>query len=254
MTRETELATRGPVVEGAITPRQVGPDADAGIARAGRAAAAGRLPGHHARRTSPKSARLGRRRPACWRAGSTAWGAPWPGPATCAAAGPGRWLQWPGTAQLFSELVGWTIAPAQGPLRLSVRADAANGHIDVQEATPERHARSGAGARRSARRRAAQELDLPATGPGQYGGSFPLNGPGTYIVRVDEQRDGRRARPRPGCRCRIRPSSARSPPIPAACSRSPRPAAATSLRARRCLRRRPARPSPRLCRCSGSWC
>src|SRR5207249_2966816 len=27
MTRETELATRGPIVEGAITPRQVGPDA-----------------------------------------------------------------------------------------------------------------------------------------------------------------------------------------------------------------------------------
>ena len=37
------------------------------------------------------------------------------------------WLNWPGTAQLFNGLVGWTIAPAQGPLRLAVRADAQTG-------------------------------------------------------------------------------------------------------------------------------
>ena len=29
-------------------------------------------------------------------------------------------------------------------------------------------------------------LDVPATGPGEYGASFPLNGPGTYLIRVDE--------------------------------------------------------------------
>jgi hypothetical protein len=34
------------------------------------------------------------------------------------------------------------------------------------------------------------ELDLAATGPGRYAGTFPLNGAGTYIVRADEQRDG----------------------------------------------------------------
>ena len=58
------------------------------------------------------------------RAGSTAWDGPSPGPAICAGAGPIAGMQWPGTAQLFSELVGWTIAPNQGPLRLNVRADA----------------------------------------------------------------------------------------------------------------------------------
>ena len=34
------------------------------------------------------------------------------------------------------------------------------------------------------------EMDLGATGPGQYAGSFPLNGVGTYFVRAAEQRDG----------------------------------------------------------------
>jgi hypothetical protein len=34
------------------------------------------------------------------------------------------------------------------------------------------------------------ELDLTATGPGRYEGSFPIGGPGTYIVRVDQQREG----------------------------------------------------------------
>ena len=95
------------------------------------------------------------------------------------------WLQWPGTAQLFSSMVSWTIAPAQGPLRVSLRADAASGHIDVQEAAP-----SGTPGQVQAHvvlpDGSNQVLAVPATGPGQYGASFPLNGPGTYLVRVDE--------------------------------------------------------------------
>jgi hypothetical protein len=95
------------------------------------------------------------------------------------------WLQWSGTPQLFSALVNWTIAPTQGPLRVTVRADAATGHVDVQEATP-----GGSPAQVQAHVALPdgtdQVLDVPATGPGEYGASFRLSGPGTYLVRVDE--------------------------------------------------------------------
>jgi Ca-activated chloride channel homolog len=188
MTRETELATRGPVVEGAVTPRQVGVDA------ALTALAAGGLPqlgGYLV--TTPKDLAdvllvsdaadplLAR-----WQYGlgrAVAWTSDLRGRWSDA------WIQWPGTAQLFSELVGWTIAPAQGPLRLSLRADAQTGHITVDDTqagatTGQIHvhvAQPGG---------EPLELDLTPTGPGRYEGNFPLGGAGTYIVRADEQRDG----------------------------------------------------------------
>ena len=188
MTRETDLATRGPVVEGAVTPRQVGSDAVLS------SLAAGGLPqlgGYLV--TTPKDLAdvllvsdaadplLAR-----WQYGlgrAVAWTSDLRGRWSDA------WIQWPGTAQLFSELVGWTIAPAQGPLRLSVRADAVDGHVTVDEAVPgptagqvHVHVAQADGQ--------PLELDLAATGPGRYAGTFPLNGAGTYIVRADEQRDG----------------------------------------------------------------
>src|SRR4030088_2652273 len=137
MTRETELATRGPLVEGNVTPRQVGPDAL--LASVG----AGGLPplgGYLV--TSPKDLAevmlvsdaadplLAR-----WQYGlgrAVAWTSDLRGRWSDA------WIQWPGTAQLFSELVGWTIPPAQGPLRLGVRADADTGHVTVDETVPGR--------------------------------------------------------------------------------------------------------------------
>jgi hypothetical protein len=86
-------------------------------------------------------------------------------------------------------MLNWTIAPVQGPLRLTARADAGTGHISVIEDAPDAgpaqvraHVAQPGGA--------AQELDLSPTGPGEYGASFLLNGPATYIVRVDEERDG----------------------------------------------------------------
>ena len=101
------------------------------------------------------------------------------------------WIQWPGTAQLFSELVGWTIAPAQGPLRLDVRADAADGpHHRRRDARPGRRAGPGPRPRGPAGRRAARAR------PGGHRPRALLRalsrstGAGTYIVRVDEQRDG----------------------------------------------------------------
>jgi Mg-chelatase subunit ChlD len=188
MTRETELATRGPLVEGNVTPRQVGPDALLS------SVAAGGLPplgGYLV--TSPKDLAevmlvsdaadplLAR-----WQYGlgrAVAWTSDLRGRWSDA------WLNWPGTAQLFNGLVGWTIAPAQGPLRLGVRADAQTGYVTVDETEPGQApgqvrahvARPGG---------APLEIDLAPTGPGRYAGSFPLNGVGTYLIRADEQRDG----------------------------------------------------------------
>ena len=188
MTRETELATRGPLVEGNVTPRQVSPDPALG------AVAAGRLPplsGYLV--TTPKDlaevllvSDAGDPLLARWQYGlgrAVAWTSDLRGRWSQS------WIDWSGTAQLFSELVGWTIAPAQGPLRVSVRADAVSGHVTVDEtapaSTPARvHAhvaQPGGG---------GQEFDLAASGPGTYEASFPIPGPGTYIVRVDAERDG----------------------------------------------------------------
>src|SRR5205823_7831333 len=113
-----ELATRGPLVEGSVTPRQVSPDPSLS------AIAAGGLPqlsGYLV--TTPKDLAqvllvsdaadpvLAR-----WQYGlgrAVAWTSDLRGRWSQ------NWIQWPGTAQLFSQLVGWTIAPNQGPLRLN---------------------------------------------------------------------------------------------------------------------------------------
>jgi Mg-chelatase subunit ChlD len=188
MTRETELATRGPLVEGNITPRQVGRDALLStLGAAGLPPLSGYLV------TSPKDLAevllvsdaadplLAR-----WQYGlgrAVAWTSDLRGRWSDA------WVKWPSTAQLFSGLVGWTIAPAQGPLRLGVRADAQTGYITVDETEPGQqpgrvhvHVAQPGGA--------PLEIDLAATAPGRYEGSFPLNSVGTYIVRAEEQRDG----------------------------------------------------------------
>jgi Ca-activated chloride channel homolog len=188
MTRETDLATRGPLVEGTITPRQVSPDAVLS------ALAAGGLPqlGGYLVSTPKDLADVLLVSDAAdpllarWQYGlgrAVAWTSDLRGRWSDA------WIQWPGTAQLFSELVGWTIAPAQGPLRVGVRADGDTGHVTVDETAPgpttgqvHVHVAQPGGQ--------PLELALPATGPGQYAGTFPLTGAGTYIVRVDEQRDG----------------------------------------------------------------
>src|SRR5437868_5942910 len=183
MTRETELATRGPVVEGTITPRQVSPDATLS------AVAAGGLPqlsGYLV--TSPKDLAevllvsdaadplLAR-----WQYGlgrAVAWTSDLRGRWSQ------DWLDWPGTAQLFSAMVNWTIPPAQGPLSLAVRADADAGHISVAETAP---GATPAKVQAHVAQPGAQplELDLAPVAPGEYAGAFPVAGQGTYIVRVD---------------------------------------------------------------------
>ena len=188
MTRETELATRGPLVEGNVTPRQVSPDPTLSAVSAGGLPALG---GYLV--TTPKDLAevllvsdaadplLVR-----WQYGlgrAVAWTSDLRGRWSQS------WLDWPGTAQLFSGLVGWTIAPAHGPLRLAVRVDGVSGHVAVDETTP-------ATAPAQVHAHVAQpggdalEFDLAASGPGRYEASFPVAGAGTYLVRVDAQRDG----------------------------------------------------------------
>jgi Ca-activated chloride channel family protein len=184
MTRETDLATRGPLVEGNITPRQVSPDSVlSSLSSGGLPALGGYLV------TSPKDLAevllvsdaadpiLAR-----WQYGlgrAVAWTSDLRGRWSQ------DWLQWPGTAQLFTSLVNWTIAPPQGPLRVSLRADAAAGHIAVSELSP--GSAPGTVAAHVVRPDgSAVEVPLAPTAPGEYGGTFPLNGPGTYLVRAAE--------------------------------------------------------------------
>jgi uncharacterized membrane protein/uncharacterized protein YegL len=185
MTRETQLATRGPLVEGDVVPRQVAPDPTlSSLAAGGLPSLGGYLV------TTPKDLAevllvsdaadplLAR-----WQYGlgrAVAWTSDLRGRWSA------DWLQWSGTPQLFSSLVSWTIPPAEGPLRLSVRTAADTAHVSVQESTPV------AGAD-SVRAMVAQpgggplEVALSATAPGVYEGDFPLAGPGTYVVRAEEQ-------------------------------------------------------------------
>ncbi|MBV9897927.1 MAG: VWA domain-containing protein [Chloroflexi bacterium] len=184
MTRETDLATRGPLVEGTITPRQVSPDSVlASLSAGGLPALGGYLV------TSPKDLAevllvsdaadpiLAR-----WQYGlgrAVAWTSDLRGRWSQ------DWLQWSGTPQLFTSLVNWTIAPAGGPLRLTLRADAAEGHIAVSETSPG-SAPGAVTAHVVAPDGSAAEVPLAPTAPGEYAATFPLNGPGTYLVRAAE--------------------------------------------------------------------
>ncbi len=184
MTRETDLATRGPVVEGDITPRQVSPDSLlSSLATNGLPPLSGYLV------TTPKDLAevmlvsdaadpiLAR-----WQFGlgrAVAWTSDLRGRWSK------DWLDWPGTPQLFSSLVSWTIAPTQGPLRVNLRADPELGHVSVEEATPGA-APGHVSAHVAQPDGNAVEFDLAPTGPGEYTGSFPLAGEGTYLVRVQE--------------------------------------------------------------------
>jgi uncharacterized membrane protein/uncharacterized protein YegL len=188
MTRETNLATRGPLVEGTIEPRQVAPDATLSeIASAGLPPLGGYLV------TTPKDLsevllvseaadpllvrwQYGLGRAVAWTSDLRGrWSA--------------DWLAWPGMPRLFSALVGWTVPPAQGPVQVYLRAGPDSAHVSVEtvgQVTQALDVKARVG------QPGGQPLEVPlaASGPGRYEGEFPLRGPGTYLVRVEAQREG----------------------------------------------------------------
>ena len=183
MTRETDLATRGPLVEGTITPRQVAPDPvlsglgsvpplSGYLVTSSKDLAEVLLVSDAA---DPLLAR--------WQYGlgrAVAWTSDLRGRWSQ------DWLNWSGMPQLFTSLVNWTIAPPQGPVRLSLRADAAQGHIAVSEATP--GSTPGAVVAHVVQPDGSSvEVAVPAVAPGEYAATFPIAGPGTYLVRTEEQ-------------------------------------------------------------------
>ena len=240
MTRETNLATRGPLVEGDVTPRQVG-------ARRRRCPSSppGGLPplgGYLV--TTPKDLAevllvsdaadplLAR-----WQYGlgrAVAWTSDLRGRWSAALAA------WPGMPRLFGALVGWTIPPGQGPLQVDCRATRTPTGARARRPSARARMRACAPAWRS---RAAQPLDvdLAASGPGRYEGEFPLEGhrhvPGAG--RGPARRQRRRRDRRRRYQSRTRPSSAASRPIRRGSSRSRAPAAA------RCSP--PSTPAARVC-------
>jgi Mg-chelatase subunit ChlD len=188
MTRETNLATRGPLVEGTIEPRQVAPDATLSeIARGGLPTLGGYLV------TTPKDLsevllvseaadpllvrwQYGLGRAVAWTSDLRGrWSA--------------NWLAWDGMPRLFSALVGWTIPPAQGPLQVFVRSGPESAHVSV-EASPQTGDGLAIVARVAQPGGQPLEVKLGASGPGRFEGEFPIGGPGTYLVRVEAQRDG----------------------------------------------------------------
>jgi len=187
MTRETNLATRGPLVEGLVTPRQVSPDPTlSDLARGGLPTLSGYLV------TTPKELAdvvlvsdaadplLAR-----WPYGlgrAVAWTSDLRGRWTS------EWLDWPGMPRLFSSMVSWTIPAASGPLSVHLRAGASSGYVTVEEATAS--ASGEMKARVAQPGGSALEVVLSGTAPGRYEGEFPLVGPGIYLVRVQQTRDG----------------------------------------------------------------
>ncbi len=188
MTRETNLATRGPLVEGRIEPRQVAPDATLSeIARDGLPPLGGYLV------TSPKDlsevllvSEAADPLLVRWQYGlgrSVAWTSDLRGRWSA------DWLTWPGMPRLFAAMVGWTIPPASGPVQIFLRPGPDSAHVSVETSS-----QAGPGVTVQARvaQPSGQPLEVPlaASGPGRYEGEFPLSSPGTYLARVEARRDG----------------------------------------------------------------
>jgi Ca-activated chloride channel homolog len=188
MTRETRLATRGPLVEGNIQPRLSTADPlVANAARSGMPALTGYLV------TSPKDLAeelLGSTEGdpilARWQYGlgrAVAFTSDLRGRWSA------DWIAWPGEQQLLAGLANWTIPQAQGALRVDLRADGGSGRVAVEEtqpaATPSQMRVSVLGPDGS-----TQSLELLATGPGRFEGTFATPALGAYLAHVEDLRDG----------------------------------------------------------------
>jgi hypothetical protein len=90
---------------------------------------------------------------------------------------------------LLAGLVSWTIPQSQNALRVDLRSDGGAGHVAVEEAqagdSPSQLHVAVVGPDG-----ATQALDLLATGPGRFEGTFATPALGVYIAHVQDVHDG----------------------------------------------------------------
>lgn len=187
ITRETELATRGPVLEAVVHPRQTTDQSTlSDVGGDGFPALAGYLV------TNPKATAqvllasdAGDPLLARWQVGlgrAVAWTSDLRGRWSDA------WLSWSATPRVINDLVTWTLPARAGPLRVSVRQDSTSAHILADLSNP--HAPAMTVHARVARPDGtATDVDLRPTAPGRYAGSVALGQPGAYAVRVEAHGD-----------------------------------------------------------------
>ncbi len=188
MTRETRLATRGPLVEGRIAPILSTADpVVVSASQSGMPALTGYLV------TTPKDlAEVLLKSPdddpllARWQYGlgrAVAFTSDLRGRWSA------DWLAWPGEQRLLAGVTGWTIPQAQGGLRVDLQNSGGSADVTVEEsqpgASPGQVQVSVVGPDGS-----TQSLDLLATGPGRFEGSFPTPAIGAYVAHVQDLQDG----------------------------------------------------------------
>jgi uncharacterized membrane protein len=188
MTRETRLATRGPLVEGSIAPILTTADpVVVSASQSGMPALTGYLV------TTPKDlAEVLLKSPdddpvlARWQYGlgrAVAFTSDLRGRWSA------DWLAWPGEQRLLAGVTGWTIPQAQGGLRVDLQGSGGTADVTVEErqpgSSPGQVQVSVVGPGGS-----AQSLDLLATGPGRFEGSFPTPAVGAYVAHVQDLQDG----------------------------------------------------------------
>ncbi|MBV9356655.1 MAG: VWA domain-containing protein [Chloroflexi bacterium] len=188
MTRETKLATRGPLVEGNMVP--VLSTADPVVVAASQSGMPA-LTGYLV--TTPRDlAEVLLKSPdddpvlARWQYGlgrAVAFTSDLRGRWSA------DWLAWPGEQRLLAGVTGWTIPQTQGGLRVDLRTNGGTAEVTVEEnqpaSSPGQVQVSVVGPGGS-----TQSVDLLATGPGQFEGSFPTPAVGAYLAHVQDVHDG----------------------------------------------------------------
>lgn len=96
----------------------------------------------------------------------------------------GEWVNWSGFPQFWGKVISWTLPQeAGGDMVVSTSREGGEGRINV-DLPGEREQVHDLLAKVVDPDGAAQEIVLPAVGPGQYQGSFPMGQPGEYLVQV----------------------------------------------------------------------
>lgn len=96
----------------------------------------------------------------------------------------GEWVNWNGFPQFWGKVISWTLPQeAGGDLVVSTGREGGQGRINV-DLPGERQLVHDLLAKVVDPNGTSQEIVLPAVGPGQYQGSFPMEQPGAYLMQV----------------------------------------------------------------------